>query len=225
MGFNKANEIQEEISKKRYDLRCYQIKLSGIRAQKQLYDKTEKQEGDRELTAVQSGGASAKVTGKIKSKWVNAFKNVKGQQGQQNNQAGQPYDKSTRINKQIKKHKELLVKQKEEINKQKELQLNQRLSPRGSVGPDQKRQNFVNSKPPSAESQQLLTPPNELNSGEASPIRRKMGGSYSRYTGVAPLQRGLTIEGDLVDTSGRKINTSVTGNGSNGSNGNGGMTL
>merc|ERR1712095_7987 len=162
--FNKANEIQEEISKKRYDLRCYQIKLSGIRAQKQLYDKTEKQEGDRELTAVQSGGASAKVTGKIKSKWVNAFKNVKGQQ---NNQAGQPYDKSTRINKQneqIKKHKELLVKQKEEINKQKELQLNQRLSPRGSVGPDQKRQNFVNSKPPSAESQQLLTPPNELNS-------------------------------------------------------------
>ena len=32
--------------------------------------------------------SSAKVTGKIKSKWVNAFKNVKGQQGQQNNQAG-----------------------------------------------------------------------------------------------------------------------------------------
>merc|ERR1712111_7627 len=96
--FNKANEIQEEISRKRYDLRCYQIKLSGIRAQKRLYDKTEKQEGDRELTAVQSGGASAKVTGKIKSKWVNAFKNVKGQQGQQN-KAGQPYDKSTRINK------------------------------------------------------------------------------------------------------------------------------
>jgi len=224
--FNKANEIQEEISKKRYDLRCYQIKLSGIRAQKQLYDKTEKQEGDRELTAVQSGGASAKVTGKIKSKWVNAFKNVKGQQGQQNNQpgAGQPYDKAARINKQkeqINKHKELLNKQKEaQLNQQKE-QLNQRLSPRGSVGPDQRRQNFVNSKPPSAESQQLLTPPNELNSGEASPIRRKMGGSYSRYTGVAPLQRGLTIEGDLVDTSGRKINTSVTGNGSNGSNGNG----
>merc|ERR1719422_418851 len=100
--FNKANEIQEEISKKRYDLRCYQIRLSGIKAQKQLYDKTEKQEGDRELTAVQSGGASAKVTGKIKSKWVNAFKNVKGQQGQQNNQpgAGQPYDKAARINKQ-----------------------------------------------------------------------------------------------------------------------------
>merc|ERR1719328_58266 len=83
--FNKANEIQEEISKKRYDLRCYQIKLSGIRAQKQLYDNTVKQDGEN-LIAVQSGGASAKVTGKIKSKWVNAFKNVKGSQ-QNNNQA------------------------------------------------------------------------------------------------------------------------------------------
>merc|ERR1719384_1657341 len=83
--FNKANEIQEEISRKRYDLRCYQIKLSGIRAQKQLYDNTVKKEGEGDLIAVQSGGASAKVTGKIKSKWVNAFKNVKG--GQQSNAA------------------------------------------------------------------------------------------------------------------------------------------
>ena len=66
----------------------------------------------------------------------------------------------------------------------------------------------MNSKNPSTESQQLLTPPNELQSGEVSPIRRKMGGSYSRYTGAAPLHRGLTIEleGDLVDSSGRKIN-------------------
>ena len=91
---------------------------------------------------------------------------------------------------------------------------------RGSVGPEQKRSLFMNSKPPSTESQQqLLTPPNELQSpgGDLSPIRRKMGGSYSRYTGVAPLQRELTIDGDLVDTSGRKINTSsVAGNGSNG---------
>merc|ERR1712025_203729 len=272
--FNKANGIQEEISKKRYDLRCYQIKLSGIRAQKQLYDKTEKQEGDRELTAVQSGGASAKVTGKIKSKWVNAFKNVKGQQGQQNNQAGagarapanvapppiletshqfaeytyknitscdvcsQIMKGNTRQGLKCKlcrmnvhaecQDKVVKCQPKAKFSRMKsgsEMGDDERLSPRGSVGPDQKRQNFVNSKPPSAESQQLLTPPNELNSGEASPIRRKMGGSYSRYTGVAPLQRGLTIEGDLVDTSGRKINTSVTGNGSNGSNGNGGMTL
>merc|ERR1712117_404697 len=44
--FNKANEIQEEISKKRYDLRCYQIRISGIKAQKHLYDNSEKKEGD-----------------------------------------------------------------------------------------------------------------------------------------------------------------------------------
>ena len=84
----------------------------------------------------------------------------------------------------------------------------------GSLAPDQKRQSFMNSKNPSTESQNLLlTPPNELQSGEVSPIRRKMGGSYSRYTGAAPLHRGLTIEGDLVDSSGRKINTNSVGNG------------
>merc|ERR1719284_696283 len=263
--FNKANEIQEEISKKRYDLRCYQIKLSGIRAQKQLYDKTEKQEGDRELTAVQSGGASAKVTGKIKSKWVNAFKNVKG--SQQTNPGPGSASKaaaavapppvletshqfaeytyknitSCDVCSQIMKgntrqglkcklcrmnihaecrDKVVKCQPKAKFSRMKsgsEIGDDERMSPRGSVGPDQKRNMFMNSKHPSTESQQLLTPPNELQAGEASPIRRKMGGSYSRYTGSAPLQRGLTIEvleGDLVDTSGRKINTSsVTGNG------------
>lgn len=87
------------------------------------------------------------------------------------------------------------------------------LSLAGSLAPDQKRHSFMNSKNPSTESQNLLTPPNELQSGDASPIRRKMGGSYSRYTGAAPLHRGLTIEGDLVDSSGRKINTNSVGNG------------
>merc|ERR1719445_2144335 len=268
--FNKANEIQEEISKKRYDLRCYQIKLSGIRAQKQLYDNKQEQEGDRELTAVQSGGASAKVTGKIKSKWVNAFKNVKGQQGQQNNQAAgagarapanvapppiletshqfaeytyknitscdvcsQIMKGNTRQGLKCKlcrmnvhaecQDKVVKCQPKAKFSRMKsgsEIGEDERMSLRGSVGPDQKRNMFMNSKNPSTESQQLLTPPNELQAGEASPIRRKMGGSYSRYTGSAPLQRGLTIEvleGDLVDTSSRKINTSsVTGNGSNG---------
>ena len=42
-----------------------------------MYDNSEKKEGDN-LIAVPSGGASEKVTGKFKSKWVNAFKNVKG---------------------------------------------------------------------------------------------------------------------------------------------------
>ena len=71
------------------------------------------------------------MTGKIKSKWVNAFKNVKGQQGQQINQpgAGQPYDKAAIRNKQkeqINKHKELLNKQKEAQLIQQKEQLNQR---------------------------------------------------------------------------------------------------
>jgi len=221
--FNKANEIQEEISRKRYDLRCYQIKLSGIRAQKRLFDKTVKQEDDS-LIAVQSGGASAKVTGRIKSKWVNAFKNVKGSQPS-NNQVQTPG--GGKAPKAV-----IKCQPKAKFSRTKsgsEMGDDERLSPRASVGPDQKRNTFMNSKPPSTESavQQLLTPPNELASGPvpgetaASPIRRKMGGSYSRYTGSSPLQRGLTIDTtDLVDTSGRKINTSsVTGNGSNGSAG------
>jgi len=219
--FNKANEIQEEISRKRYDLRCYQIKLSGIRAQKRLYDNTVKQEDDS-LIAVQSGGASAKVTGRIKSKWVNAFKNVKGSQ-QNNNQA--PAAGGGKAPKAV-----IKCQPKAKFSRTKsgsEMGDDERLSPRASVGPDQKRNTFMNSKPASTESAvlQLLTPPNELAvglvPGEAatSPIRRKMGGSYSRYTGSSPLQRVLTIDTtDIVDSSGRKINTSgVTGNGSNGS--------
>ena len=39
----------------------------------------------------------------------------------------------------------------------------------------------------------------------------QVGGSYSRYTGGSVLARGLTIEGDLVDSSGRKINTGLSG--------------
>jgi len=221
--FNKANEIQEEISRKRYDLRCYQIKLSGIRAQKRLFDKTVKQEDDS-LIAVQSGGASAKVTGRIKSKWVNAFKNVKGSQPS-NNQVQTPG--GGKAPKAV-----IKCQPKAKFSRTKsgsEMGDDERLSPRASIGPDQRRNTFMNSKPASTESAvlQLLTPPNELAAGHvpgetaASPIRRKMGGSYSRYTGSSPLQRGLTIDTtDLVDTSGRKINTSsVTGNGSNGSAG------
>merc|ERR1712066_632799 len=65
--FNKANEIQEEISKKRYDLRCYQIRLSGIKAQKHLYDNSEKKDGDN-LIAVPSGGARAEFADKSVAK-------------------------------------------------------------------------------------------------------------------------------------------------------------
>merc|ERR1719189_2249942 len=157
--FNKANEIQEEISRKRYDLRCYQIKLSGIRAQKRLFDKTVKQEDDS-LIAVQSGGASAKVTGRIKSKWVNAFKNVKGSQPSNNQVPAAGGGKAPKaVIKCQPKAKFSRTKSGSEMGD------DERLSPRASVGPDQKRQTFINSQPASTESAavpQLLTPPAEL---------------------------------------------------------------
>merc|ERR1719159_1235288 len=206
--FNKANEIQEEISRKRYDLRCYQIKLSGIRAQKQLYDNTVKKEGDN-LIAVPSGGASEKVTGKFKSKWVNAFKNVKGGGGKapvspgvrppaavgpppiletSHQFAEYSYKNITSCDvcSQIMKgntrqglkcklcrmnvHPEcqdrvVKCQPKAKFSRMKsgsEMGDDERLSARGSVGPDQRRQNFVSSKPGSQESHalpQLLTPP------------------------------------------------------------------
>ena len=79
---------------------------------------------------------------------------------------------------------------------------------------NQKRQNFFNSKPPSSEGQNLLAVPGQTpESVDSASVRRKMGGSYSRYTGPG-LSRGLTIDGDLVDSSGRKIKpAAATGNG------------
>jgi len=267
--FNKANEIQEEISKKRFELRVAQIRLAGIRARKILYAETEKQP-DESLCAVDgvtAGGPSQKDTGKIKSKWVNAFKNVKGKQTAavkpatpvatgpppvlENSHQFQEYtyknitpcDVCSQV---MKGHSRQGLKcklcrmnvhadcQEKVVKCQPKAKMQRRLgsemgddetgagyqSPagRGSVEPgglNMRRMNFGNSKPPSTEGQNFLTAPGqtpEMDQGPAS-VRRKMGGSYSRYTGPG-LSRGLTIDGDLVDSSGRKINTaSVTGNG------------
>jgi len=266
--FNKANEIQEEISRKRYELRSAQIQLAGIRAQKVLYAATEKQPLDDSLCAVDgvpAGGPSEKGTGKIKSKWVNAFKNVKGKQAPvvkpgpsvvpgpppvlENSHQFQEYtyknitpcDVCSQI---MRGHARQGLKcklcrmnvhaecQEKVVKCQPKAKLQRRpggsemgdddsgFSPRASVEPGavhQKRQNFVNSKPPSSEGQNMLAVPGQTpESGDAALVRRKMGGSYSRYTGPG-LSRGLTIDGDLVDSSGRKINTaSVTGNGIHG---------
>lgn len=264
--FNKANEIQEEISKKRFELRVAQIRLAGIRARKILYANTEKQP-DESLCAVDgvtAGGPSQKDTGKMKSKWVNAFKNVKGKQAPavkptapvptgsppvlENSHQFQEYtyknitpcDVCSQV---MKGHTRQGLKcklcrmnvhaecQEKVVKCQPKAKLQRRLgsemgdddtgfhSTRASVepgGPSMRRQIFGNSKPPSTEGQNLLAvpgQPGELQSGDSASVRRKMGGSYSRYTGPG-LSRGLTIDGDLVDSSGRKINTaSVTGNG------------
>jgi len=85
--FNKANEIQEEISRKRFELRCAQMSLAGIRAQKELF--TAKNLAELEpkgaVEGVPAGGPrerkmSTSSTGNIKSKWVNAFKSIKNKQ-------------------------------------------------------------------------------------------------------------------------------------------------
>merc|ERR1719370_1425693 len=93
--FNKANEIQEEISRKRFDLRCAQIQLAGIRAQKELFSASTNLGGTVE--GVPDGGPrdrklSTSSTGNMKSKWVNAFKNIKGKQeaGKSGGGAAQP---------------------------------------------------------------------------------------------------------------------------------------
>uniref|UniRef100_A0A1B6CG85 Phorbol-ester/DAG-type domain-containing protein n=1 Tax=Clastoptera arizonana TaxID=38151 RepID=A0A1B6CG85_9HEMI len=72
--YNKVNEIQEDISNKRYDLRSAQIQLSSVKAQKELFaSKLDAAEGglsrDRKM--------SSSSTGSMKSKWLKAFKSLK----------------------------------------------------------------------------------------------------------------------------------------------------
>ncbi|XP_071050330.1 uncharacterized protein [Onthophagus taurus] len=71
--FNKANEIQEDISMKRFELRVAQIHLSAINAQKELF-----------AHKLESGDAtgrerknSSSSTNSMKSKWMKAFKSLK----------------------------------------------------------------------------------------------------------------------------------------------------
>ena len=54
-----------------------------------------------------------------------------------------------------------------------------------------------------------------MDSLEPSPSRRRMGGSYSSYTagGRAGTMIALQTDGDLVDSSGRRIKTSTYSNG------------
>eukprot|EP00092_Neocalanus_flemingeri_P014476 GFUD01015621.1.p1 GENE.GFUD01015621.1~~GFUD01015621.1.p1 ORF type:complete len:628 (+),score=176.52 GFUD01015621.1:199-1884(+) len=250
--FNKANEIQEDISKKRYDLRLAQIRLSGTRAQKILFAATEKQT-DESLCAVEgvtAGGPSEKSTGKMKSKWVNAFKNVKGKKDPSikpatpvataappvldNSHQFQEYTyknitpcdvcsqimrgharqglkcKLCRMNVHPEcQEKVVKCQPKDKLQRRPGSEMGDNdtgFSPRASVEPgvtSQRRQSLAVPVPGQ---------PPDLQPGDSASARRKMGGSYSRYTGPG-LSRGLTIDGDLVDSSGRKINPAVTGNG------------
>ncbi|XP_054275362.1 uncharacterized protein LOC128994676 isoform X6 [Macrosteles quadrilineatus] len=79
--YNKVNELQEDISIKRFDLRTAQIHLAAVRAQKELFaSKLDSAEGasgrDRKM--------SSSSTGSMKSKWLKAFKSLKTTSGPSN---------------------------------------------------------------------------------------------------------------------------------------------
>lgn len=70
--FNKANEIQEDISMKRFDLRVAQIHLRAINSQKELFsNKLDTGETGRERKNSSSSTAS------MKTKWLKALKSLK----------------------------------------------------------------------------------------------------------------------------------------------------
>lgn len=70
--FNKANELQEDISIKRFDLRVAQVHLSAVRAQKELFASKDGggAEGRERKMSNSSGGS-------MKTKWMKAFKSLK----------------------------------------------------------------------------------------------------------------------------------------------------
>lgn len=276
--FNKANEIQEEISRKRFDLRCAQIQLAGIRAQKELFSASTKGgtvEGVPEGGPCQERKMSTSSTG-MKSKWVNAFKNIKGKQEAgkaagagvagpppilENSHVFQEYtykkitpcdvcsqilrgharqglkcklcrmnvhpDCQEKVVKCAPKSK-LLRRQKSASEFDGRVtdggaEDDSGFSPLGSPAPgvQARREAFAGGgahSQGSQESNNLLAVPGD---GEvAGPARRKMGGSYSRYTGggLSPVAGGMILvtDGELCDSSGRIIKTSAPPPGSPG---------
>ncbi|XP_042220759.1 uncharacterized protein LOC121865428 isoform X14 [Homarus americanus] len=70
--FNKANELQEDVSMKRFDLRVAQVHLSAVKAQKELFASKDGggAEGRERKMSNSSGGS-------MKTKWMKAFKSLK----------------------------------------------------------------------------------------------------------------------------------------------------
>jgi len=247
--FNKANEIQEEISRKRFDLRCAQIQLAGIRAQKEQFSASSK---GGAVEGVPEGGPSAmerKLStsngGNMKSKWVNAFKNIKGKQevGKAASVAAGPppilenshvfqeytYKKITPCDvcSQILRghtrqglkcklcrmnvHPECQEKVVKCAPKSKLLRRQKSASEfDGRVGEGGEDDSGFSPR----ESPTPAAAASRREQCGASPERRKMGGSYSRYTGGgrSPVAGGMILvtDGELCDSSGRVIKTTVT---------------
>ncbi|CRL05816.1 CLUMA_CG018842, isoform A [Clunio marinus] len=71
--YNKANELQEDISMKKFDLRAKQIHLSAVRAQKELFlskfEPGSPNPGERKMSTSSSSS--------MKTKWLKAFRSLK----------------------------------------------------------------------------------------------------------------------------------------------------
>lgn len=74
--YNKANELQEDLSMKKFDLRAKQIHLAAVRAQKELFlTKLDpgSPRGERKLSSASSSS--------MKTKWLKAFRSLKPASG------------------------------------------------------------------------------------------------------------------------------------------------
>ncbi|XP_027848782.1 uncharacterized protein LOC114128466 isoform X14 [Aphis gossypii] len=87
--FSKANELQEDISKKKYEFRTTQMHLAAFKSQKDLFasklEATESNARDRKLSSSSSGS--------MKSKWLKAIKSLKTTSGPTNNNTTQKDEK------------------------------------------------------------------------------------------------------------------------------------
>ncbi|XP_022166452.1 uncharacterized protein LOC111030999 isoform X8 [Myzus persicae] len=87
--FSKANELQEDISIKRFEFRTAQMHLAAVKSQKDLFasklEATESNARDRKLSSSSSGS--------MKSKWLKAIKSLKTTSGPTNNNTTQKDEK------------------------------------------------------------------------------------------------------------------------------------
>ncbi|XP_077549236.1 uncharacterized protein LOC144162534 isoform X3 [Haemaphysalis longicornis] len=77
--YNKANELQEDISMKRFDLHVAQIHLAAVKAQFSLFrgKEVEAESEERNCRERKASTAVPAVTGTIKNKWLKAFRSLK----------------------------------------------------------------------------------------------------------------------------------------------------
>ncbi|XP_026812794.1 protein vav isoform X7 [Rhopalosiphum maidis] len=87
--FTKANELQEDISIKKFEFRTAQMHLAAVKSQKDLFasklETTESNARDRKLSSSSSGS--------MKSKWLKAIKSLKTTSGPTNNNTTQKDEK------------------------------------------------------------------------------------------------------------------------------------